>query len=59
MRFSPYARVTAEFVGTAFLLMAVVGSGIMEERLMGGSVAIVLLANTGAALVAFLTFGPI
>jgi hypothetical protein len=56
MRFSPYARVTAKFVGTAFLLMAVVGSGIMEERLMGGSVAIVLLANTvatGAALVAF------
>jgi glycerol uptake facilitator-like aquaporin len=63
MKFSPYARVTAEFVGTAFLLMAVVGSGIMGERLSGGNVAIALLANTiasGAALVALiLTFGPI
>jgi len=63
MRFSPYARITAEFVGTAFLLMAVVGSGIMGERLSAGNVAIVLLANTiatGAALVALiLTFGPI
>jgi glycerol uptake facilitator-like aquaporin len=54
---------TAEFVGTAFLLAAVVGSGIMGERLAGGNVAIALLANTiatGAALVALiLTFGPI
>ena len=43
--------------------MAVVGSGIMGERLSGGNVAIALLANTiatGAALVALiLTFGPI
>jgi glycerol uptake facilitator-like aquaporin len=56
-------RVTAEFLGTAFLLMAVVGSGIMGERLASGNVAIALLANTlatGAALVALiLTFGPI
>ena len=56
-------KVTAEFVGTAFLLSAVVGSGIMGERLAGGNVAIALLANTfatGAALVALiLTFGPI
>lgn len=63
MRFSLIARITAEFVGTAFLLMAVVGSGIMGERLAGGNVAIALLANTiatGAALVALiLTFGPI
>ncbi len=63
MRFSPYARVTAELVGTGFLLMAVVGSGIMGERLCGGNVAIALLANTlatGAALVALiLTFGPV
>lgn len=63
MRFTLYARATAEFVGTAFLLMAVVGSGIMGERLAGGNVAIALLANslaTGAALVAIiLTFGPI
>src|ERR671913_2049170 len=56
-------RVTAEAVGTAMLLATVVGSGIMGERLSGGNVAIVLLANTvatGAALVALiLTFGPI
>src|SRR6202030_473556 len=56
-------RATAEAVGTAFLLAAVVGSGIMGERLAGGNVAIALLANTiatGAALVALiLTFGPI
>jgi len=53
----------AEAVGTALLLAAVVGSGIMGERLAGGNVAIALLANTlatGAALVALiLTFGPI
>lgn len=62
-RFRSYARISAEFVGTAFLLMAVVGSGIMGERLSGGNAAIALLANTlatGAALVALiLTFGPI
>jgi glycerol uptake facilitator-like aquaporin len=56
-------RVTAEFVGTLFLLAAVVGSGIMGERLASGNVAIALLANsiaTGAMLVALiLTFGPI
>jgi glycerol uptake facilitator-like aquaporin len=57
------ARLTAEFLGTAFLVAAVIGSGIMGERLSGGNVAIALLANTiatGAALVALiLTFGPI
>jgi len=56
-------RVTAEAVGTALLLAAIVGSGIMGERLAGGNVAIALLATsiaTGAALVALiLTFGPI
>jgi glycerol uptake facilitator-like aquaporin len=56
-------RVTAEFFGTAFLVAAVIGSGIMAERLSAGNVAIALLANTiatGAALVALiLTFGPI
>jgi glycerol uptake facilitator-like aquaporin len=55
--------VVAEFVGTALLLAAVVGSGIMAERLSGGSVGLALLANaiaTGGALVALiLTFGPI
>ena len=56
-------RAVAEALGTAFLLAAVVGSGIMGERLAGGNVAIALLANTlstGAVLVALiLTFGPI
>ncbi len=56
-------RVAAEAVGTAFLLMVVIGSGIMGERLAGGNVAMALLANTlatGAGLVALiLTFGPI
>jgi glycerol uptake facilitator-like aquaporin len=56
-------RAVAEALGTAFLLLAVVGSGIMGERLAGGNVAVALLANTiatGAALVALiLAFGPI
>jgi glycerol uptake facilitator-like aquaporin len=56
-------RVTAEFLGTAFLVAAVVGSGIMGERLANGNVALALVANTiatGAALVALiLAFGPV
>jgi glycerol uptake facilitator-like aquaporin len=56
-------RLTAEAIGTAMLLAAVVGSGIMADRLSGGNGAIALLANTvatAAALVALiLTFGPI
>src|SRR5271167_1723972 len=56
-------RLASEALGTAFLLMAVVGSGIIGERLAAGNVAIALLANTiatGAALVALiLTLGPI
>jgi glycerol uptake facilitator-like aquaporin len=56
-------RIVAEATGTALLLAAVVGSGIMGERLANGNVAIALLANTlatGATLVALiLTFGPI
>jgi glycerol uptake facilitator-like aquaporin len=56
-------RATAEFLGTAFLLAAVVGSGIMAERLAAGNAALALLANsvaTGAGLVALiLAFGPI
>jgi glycerol uptake facilitator-like aquaporin len=56
-------RIVAELLGTAFLVAAVVGSGIMAERLAAGNVALALLANTiatGAALVALiLTFGPI
>ena len=61
--FSLPKRLTAEAVGTAFLLMAVVGSGIMAERLSSGNHAFALLANTlatGAALIALiLTFGSI
>jgi glycerol uptake facilitator-like aquaporin len=53
----------SEAVGTAFLLCAIVGSGITGDRLSQGNAAIALLANsiaTGAALVALiLTFGPI
>jgi hypothetical protein len=56
-------RLAAEFIGTSGLLAAVVGSGIMGERLPGGNVAIALLASslaTGAALVALiLSFGEI
>ncbi len=53
----------AELIATAFLLMAIVGSGIMAERLCAGNVGVALLANaiaTGGALVALiLAFGPI
>jgi glycerol uptake facilitator-like aquaporin len=63
MKFNLRARLTAEFLGSAFLVAAVIGSGIMGERLAGGNVAIALLANTiatGSALLALiLTFGPI
>ena len=56
-------RLAAEAIGTAMLLAAVVGSGIMGDRLSGGNVAIALLANTiatAAVLVALiLTFGSI
>jgi glycerol uptake facilitator-like aquaporin len=56
-------RLAAEFLGTCFLVAAVVGSGVMGERLSAGNIALALLCNTvatGAALVALiLTFGPI
>lgn len=56
-------RLVAEGLGTALLLAAVVGSGIMAENLAGGSVGLALLANTlatGAGLLALiLTFGPV
>jgi glycerol uptake facilitator-like aquaporin len=56
-------RLVAESLGTAFLLAAVVGSGIMAQRLAGGNGALALLCNTlptGAILaVLILTFGPI
>ena len=52
-------KFAAEFLGTAFLLAIVVGSGIMGEKLANGNAAIALLANsiaTGAGLV-FLIYG--
>jgi glycerol uptake facilitator-like aquaporin len=56
-------KLCAEFLGTFFLLAAVVGSGIMAERLAGGNGALALLGNTiptGAILVVLiLIFGPI
>ncbi len=63
MEFSSGRRLAAEFIGTAFLLAAVVGSGIMGESLAGGNMALALLGNTiatGAILAALiLIFGPI
>jgi glycerol uptake facilitator-like aquaporin len=56
-------RAAAESCGTAMLLVAIVGSGIMAERLSGGNVALALLANavaTGGALLSLLlAFGPV
>lgn len=56
-------RCAAEFFGTAFLLAAVIGSGIMAAKLSGGNGALALLCNTiptGAILtVLILTFGPV
>ncbi len=56
-------RALAEFLGTLFLLSAIIGSGIMAERLAGGNAAIALLCNTlatGAMLIVLIQlFGPI
>lgn len=55
---SLYKRSVCEGLGTGLLVAAVVGSGIMGERLAGGNAAIALLANTiatGAALAALIT----
>jgi glycerol uptake facilitator-like aquaporin len=56
-------RLGAEALGTAFLLAAVVGSGIMAQKLAGGNAALALLGNTlptGAILVVLiLIFGPV
>jgi glycerol uptake facilitator-like aquaporin len=63
MKISLSRRLASEFLGTAFLVAAVVGSGIMAERLAGGNVALALLANTIATAAALatliLTFRPI
>lgn len=56
-------RLIAEGLGTAFLLAAIVGSGIMAEQLSGGNVGLALLCNslaTGAMLVVLIAiFGPV
>lgn len=56
-------RLASEALGTAFLLAAVVGSGIMAEHLAGGNVALALLGNTiptGAILIVLIwIFGPV
>jgi len=61
--FGALHRLAAEALGTALLLMIVIGSGIMGERLAGGNVAIALLGNTlatGAGLAVLITiFGPL
>lgn len=63
MTFDLARRLTAEALGTAFLLATVVGSGIMAETLAGGNVALALLGNTiptGAILIVLIImFGPI
>lgn len=63
MKVSLARRTVAEFLGTAFLVAAVIGSGVMGDHLSNGNVALALLANTiatGAALVALIAaFGPI
>jgi glycerol uptake facilitator-like aquaporin len=63
---APYSlqkQLFAEFIGTAALLCAVIGSGIMAERLSGGNVGVALLANTLATVFALLVLieilGPI
>ena len=63
-RMTPNTRAyVAEAIGTAFLLIAVVGSGIMAQALSGGNTGLALLANaiaTGCALYVLITvFGPV
>lgn len=58
MQYSDSQKYAAEFIGTAFLLAAIVGSGIMAETLAGGNAGIVLLCNTiptGATLYLLIT----
>jgi glycerol uptake facilitator-like aquaporin len=60
---TPIRHIVAEGLGTAMLLMVVVGSGIMGQRLAGGNDAIALLGNTiatGAGLIVLIhMFGPV
>lgn len=63
MKPAPTQRAVSEFLGTAFLLATVIGSGIMAQRLAGRNGALALLCNTlptGAILtVLILIFGPV
>jgi len=63
MKFDLTRRLTAEALGTGILVMAVIGSGIMAEKLAGGNQAIALLCNTiptGAVLFVIITiFAPV
>lgn len=63
MKFNITQKIFSEFLGTLFLLVIVVGSGVMGERLSAGNIAIALLANslaTGLGLVFLIwIFGPI
>jgi glycerol uptake facilitator-like aquaporin len=63
MRETLIRRATAEALGSAFLLAAIVGSGIMAERLAGGNAALALLGNTlptsAALVVLILILGPV
>lgn len=60
---APLRKMLAEFIGTAVLLCAVIGSGIMAERLADGNMAVALLANTLATVFALYvlieTLGPV
>jgi glycerol uptake facilitator-like aquaporin len=60
---SLFRRLSAEAVGSAFLLATVIGSGVMAQNLAGGNVALALLGNTlatGAILIVLvLALGPI
>jgi glycerol uptake facilitator-like aquaporin len=58
MKISLSRRFASEFLGTAFLVAAVVGSGIMGDRLAGGNVALALLANTIATAAALAALIP-
>ena len=62
-RYTPVQAAVGEFIATAFLLIAVAGSGIAAERLSGGIAGLALLANAlataGALFVLVLTFGPV
>lgn len=56
-------KLLAELLGTLLLLAAVIGSGVMAERLAGGNAALALLANTAATVcvlyVLIEVFGPV